>query len=62
MESNNLKCDQIWRFFKFLVKNILTKVAQIFGYFDKHYFFKFFAKFWKHMGYFLFQHLVTLAT
>ena len=48
MESNNLKCDQIWRFFKFLVKNILTKVAQIFGYFDKHYF--------------LFQHLVTLAT
>ena len=63
------QCDQIVHFLMFLVKNFLTKVAQmignILGNFKTSLLYKncccyFLGIFWKHLGYFLLQLLVTL--
>ena len=71
IEKHDTQCDQLGNFLKFLVKNtILTKVAQISSEFwaiKKHSFSSknvcdyFKANFWKHLGNFLFQHLVPLT-
>ena len=64
--------DQIGRFRKFLARNIVTKVVKIlcgfWGYYENatyHVntaeFTYFLGNFWKHLGYFLLQHLVALA-
>ena len=65
------QCDQIGRFFKFVVTNLLTtKVAQILRdcftfskniILNKKLLLPLLGNFWGNLGYFVLQHLVTLT-
>ena len=66
MKPNRSSVTSLGYFWKFFVTKFLTKVAQFicnfFGYFEKHYSYlkTYVSNFWKHLGYFLLEHLVTL--
>ena len=69
-KQEHLQCDQIGQFFKVFVRNFTLKVAQTYwdflDFFKKHHFLilncggYFLGNFFKSLGYFLFQNLVTL--
>ena len=71
MTARTISVTRLGSFWNFLLTNFIDQVAQMFadflGSFQNHCFLSqtaeatFWVTFWKNLGYFLFQHLVTLA-
>ena len=72
MTARTISVTRLGSFWNFLLTNFIDQVAQMFadflGSFQNHCFLSqtaeatFWVTFWKNLGYFLFQHLVTLGT